>query len=128
MKKILTIITLAAVTAFGVFGLLAYYVTYSEGYRVGTVIKLSHKGYLLKTWEGQMDLGFLAPSQETGTSSVATRLWDFSVRDGDSQVRTDMDRAIARNRRVKLHYEEKLWNVFLWGDTKYFVNKVEVTE
>jgi hypothetical protein len=128
MKKFLTIMAIAVVTALGAFVLAAYYVTYSEGFRVGTVIKLSHKGYVFKTWEGQMDLGFLAPSEEQGTAAIATRLWNFSVRDSDVQVRQDIDRAIARNRRVKLHYEEKLWNISFWGDTKHFVDKVEVTE
>jgi hypothetical protein len=128
MKKFLIVLALVAVAALGLFGLAAYYVTYSEGYRVGTVIKLSRKGYVIKTWEGQMDLGFLAPASEPSASPVATRLWDFSVHPSDVQVRQDIDKAIAQNRRVKLHYEEKLWAIFLWGDTKHFVNKVEITD
>jgi sulfopyruvate decarboxylase TPP-binding subunit len=128
MKKALIVLTLALSALLTLAGLAAYYWTYSEGYRVGTVIKFSHKGYVFKTWEGQIDLGFIAPSVETGTGPIATRLWDFSVHDKDVEVRKMLDKAISQNRRVKLHYHEKLWHVSIWGDTKYFVTKAEVTE
>lgn len=128
MKKALIILTLAIAALGTMMGLVAYHWTYSEGYRVGTVIKLSHKGFVFKTWEGQIDLGFLAPPSEPGAAPIATRLWDFSVHDKDVTVRKDLDKAISHNRRVKLYYEEKVWQIFAWGDTKYFVTKVELTE
>jgi hypothetical protein len=131
MKKalIITVLFLAALSTAA--GFLAYYYTYAEGYRVGTVIKFTRRGYLFKTWEGQIDQGYLGrpdDNDETATSSVATRLWDFSVRDSSDDVRAELDRAIAQNRRVKVYYEEKLWHIFFWGDTTYFVHKVEVTK
>jgi hypothetical protein len=128
MKKAILFVSLAICALIGLWGVAAYHWTYSEGYRVGNLIKFSHKGYIFKTWEGQIDLGFLAPSTDEGASPVATRLWDFSVRNVDDKVIQEIDKALSRNGRVKLHYEEKLWQVFLWGDTKYFVTKVESTE
>ena len=98
------------------------YVNYSDGYRVGQVIKLSHKGYLFKTWEGAMDLGYLQQDPQAG---VATRIWDFSVDESDVQVRKDIDSAIAGNYKVKLYYKEKLFRLSWRGDTQYFVYKVE---
>ena len=33
------------------------YVPYSEGVRSGELIKISHKGYVVKTWEGEISQG-----------------------------------------------------------------------
>jgi hypothetical protein len=95
---------------------------YSEGFRVGRVIKLSNKGYVFKTWEGTLDFGYLQTDPQGG---VATRIWDFSVAPGDAAVRTDIDAAIAGDYKVKLHYREKYLRLFWRGDTKHFVTKVE---
>jgi len=95
---------------------------YSEGFRVGKVIKLSHKGFVFKTWEGTLDFGYL---QTDPAGGVATRIWDFSVAPGDAQVRSDIDAAIAGDYKVKLHYEEKYVKLFWRGDTNHFVVKVE---
>jgi len=39
-----------------IWGLAGFHLEVSEGYRVGQVVKLSHKGILWKTWEGTMGL------------------------------------------------------------------------
>ncbi len=103
-------------------GWFVFVADYSDGYRVGQIIKLSHKGYIFKTWEGTLDFGYL---QQDPSAGVATRLWDFSVRDGDEQVRRDIDSAISSNAKVKLYYREKYFRWPWLGDTKYFVYKVE---
>ena len=103
-------------TAYAVFG------NYSSGYRVGNVIKLSNKGYVLKTWEGQLDQGYLTRESDEG---VATRIWYFSVGRGEEDVRSGIDQAIVEGKRVKLYYREKFMHVPFMGDTKYFIYKVE---
>ena len=119
--------------AFGIFFALLFLVAagiawfavaadYSEGFRVGKVIKLSHKGYVFKTWEGTLDFGYL---QTDPSGGIATRIWDFSVAPGDAQVRQDIDAAIAGDYKVKLHYHEKYVKLFWRGDTNHFVTKVE---
>ena len=120
MKKFVALLIIVLVVAG--LGWFAFAADYSEGYRVGQIIKLSHKGFVFKTWEGTLDFGYL---QQDPSAGVATRLWDFSVRDSDEGVRRDIDSAISANAKVKLYYREKY---FLWpwlGDTKYFVYKVE---
>jgi hypothetical protein len=122
MKKALGVfLALVVLVAAGVvwFALAA---DYSEGFRVGKVIKLSSKGYVFKTWEGTLDFGYLQTDPQGG---VATRIWDFSVAPGDAAVRTDIDAAIAGDYKVKLHYREKYVRLFWRGDTKHFVTKVE---
>lgn len=122
MKKALGLFVLAvALVAAGIvwFSMVA---DYSEGFRVGKVIKISHKGYLFKTWEGTLDFGYLQTNPDGG---VATRIWDFSVAPGNADVRAQIDAAIAGDYKVKLHYREKYVRLFWRGDTKHFVTKVE---
>ena len=52
LKKILIVIVIVvlAIIAFLSFG------KYSEGHRAGIIMKVSKKGTIFKTWEGQMNL------------------------------------------------------------------------
>lgn len=122
MTKFLVAVALLAILIVGGGVWFASVADYSEGYRVGKVIKLSNKGYVFKTWEGTLDFGYLQTDPQGG---VATRIWDFSVAPGNDQVRTDIDAAIAGDYKVKLHYEEKYVKLFWRGDTQHFVVKVE---
>lgn len=89
---------------------------YSKGNRAGKVVKLSEKGVLFKTWEGQMNF---EDNQE---------FWRFSVRGSADEVRQNIDKAMEENKRVKLHYEEK-YVTFPWrGDTEYLVYEVEILD
>lgn len=92
---------------------------YSSGDRAGTISKFSERGYLFKTFEGQlMEGGY---SGETG--SLTPRYWDFSTKQ-DSVV-SKIREALATGERVTLVYQEKFikfpWN----GDTKYIVIDVQ---
>ena len=121
MKKLIALVVVVLLLAGA--GWFVFAADYSDGYRVGQVIKLSRSGYVFKTWEGTLDFGFL---QQDPTAGVATRLWDFSVHDDDEQVRKDIDAAISANRKVKLHYREKYFRWSWLGDTKHFVDKVDL--
>jgi len=120
MKKFVALVVVLSVVIGAAWIALA--ADYSDGYRVGQVIKLSRSGYVFKTWEGTLDFGFL---QQDPTLGTATRLWDFSVRDGDDAVRKAIDDAIAVNAKVKLFYHEKYFRWSFFGDTKHFVYRLE---
>ncbi len=105
-----------AVGSFFVFG------TYSEGYRAGTVMKLSTKGYLFKTLEGQLNMGGMAGSDG---GDIATTTWAFSVDKGNEQVVKAIEEAVDNGSRVKLFYKEKYFQFDWRGETKYFVFKVD---
>jgi len=112
----LVLITLIGGCNYVVFG------SYSEGYRVGTVMKLSKKGVLFKTYEGELN------QEITGRNSdgeLAPRIWEFSVARGDEEVRKAIDDAVINGYRVKLLYNEKFYRLSWIGETKYFVYKVE---
>jgi hypothetical protein len=75
MKKLvaLVVVLLALIGA----AWIAFAADYSDGYRVGQVIKLSRSGYVFKTWEGTLDFGFLrhwAQPPGCGISASATAM------------------------------------------------------
>jgi hypothetical protein len=87
--------------------------TYSSGERVGYVQKLSRKGWLCKTWEGELQM-----SNIPGSAPI---LFEFSVRN-DSLARAI--EAIA-GERVALTYEQHVGvPTRCFGETEYFVTAV----
>ncbi|MES2731764.1 MAG: hypothetical protein V4714_08450 [Bacteroidota bacterium] len=117
MKKILFAIIALVLLVFGYF----MFGNYSTGERAGTVSKLSQKGFIFKTYEGQLNLGGL--SGETGSPSSS--LWSFSVHSGDKEVIKQLEEALLNGKRVRLLYNEKYVRFFWQGDSKYYVHKVE---
>lgn len=97
--------------------------SYSNGYRAGRIIKVTTKGFIFKTHEGQLDIGGLDNSSVDGT---ATTLWNFSIK--NEQVLKDLEAAVDNQYAVKLHYKEKFYKLFFLGDTKYFVDSVIVVK
>jgi hypothetical protein len=89
--------------------------SYSSGERAGWVQKFSHKGWVCKTWEGELALVSLPGS------SVEKFL--FTVRDGAVAQQV----AAATGKRVTLHYEEKVGlPTTCFGDTRHFVTGVTI--
>jgi hypothetical protein len=87
--------------------------SYSSGERAGWVQKFSKKGWVCKTWEGELALVSLPGS------SVEKFL--FTVRD-DAVAR---EVAAATGKRVALHYEEKVGlPTTCFGETRHFVTGV----
>lgn len=118
LLKILAGVVFAGIFGFFMFVLFGHY---SEGERGGTVSKMSRKGFVFKTYEGQLNVGGLAG--ETG--SPASALWNFSVDGSDKEVIQRLDSALLNGRRVKVHYVEKYYTFPWQGETNYFVDKVE---
>jgi len=87
--------------------------SYSDGERVGYVQKLSRKGWLCKTWEGELQL-----SNIPGSAPI---LFQFSVR-SDSLARAIQ--ALA-GRQVAIYYEQHVGVPSdCFGETEYFVTTV----
>ncbi|MFT4521229.1 MAG: hypothetical protein ACI8ZN_000156 [Bacteroidia bacterium] len=104
-----------------IFLVLAITLNFSEGRRAGELMKLSEKGILIKTKEGQLNTGGFSDDGGDITSSI----WQFSVNKDDEQVLAELEAAMDGAYRVKLYYHEKYIKLFFLGDTKYFVYKVE---
>ncbi|MGB5821501.1 MAG: 6-phosphogluconate dehydrogenase [Saonia sp.] len=112
MKKAL-VITLAVIVAlfFLVYAFI-YYVPYSEGVRSGELIKISRKGVLAKTWEGEISQGI-----------SGAQIFSFSILDKDKGVIEKLKE--YQGQYVKLTYIERYTTFFWLGDTKYFITQVE---
>ncbi len=90
--------------------------SYSTGDRAGWLQKLSDKGWVCKTWEGEMALVSLP-----GSSTVEK--FFFTVR--DDQVAAELAKMMGK--RVTLHYEEKVGLPgSCFGETRHYVTKVTV--
>lgn len=57
MKKILGVLITSAIILTVLYYVFIYFVTYSTGVRSGELIKISRKGVLVKTWEGEISQG-----------------------------------------------------------------------
>ncbi|MCU0449775.1 MAG: hypothetical protein MUC97_08000 [Bernardetiaceae bacterium] len=120
-------ITLAVLLGLGgVAGWFSYSANFSEGNRTGRILKMSRKGVLIKTNEGQLNQEIITSPAVGG--SGPSNIWDFSVEDSQAEALRKIDEAMRDNKRVTLHYEEKFVRFFWRGDTKYLITKVDVIE
>ena len=90
--------------------------SYSDGERAGFLQKFSRKGWVCKTWEGEMALVTLP-----GTMAEK---FAFTVR-GDDALAKELSANIGK--RMSVHYEQRKWiPTSCFGDTEYFVTGMEV--
>ena len=87
---------------------------YSSGERAGYVQKFSRKGWVCKTWEGEIAMANLP--------GTMPQIFNFSVR--DAAVAEQINKSLGQ--RVRIHYEQhKGIPTDCFGETEYFVTKVE---
>ena len=116
MKVLLSIIVVAVLGVCG-FTWLTLHWSYSKGERAGYVQKLSSKGWVCKTWEGEM-------AMVTIPGTVAEKFY-FTV-PGDA-LAARINGSLGK--RVALSYEQHRWvPSSCFGDTEYFITDVRVVE
>ena len=93
VKAFLIIILLVALGA-GLWTWFSLSWSYSEGDRAGVLQKFSKKGWLCKTYEGELALYVVG--------GVAPQIWYFSTRDAD--LAKQLSGAVGRS--IQLHYTE----------------------
>jgi hypothetical protein len=90
---------------------------YSTGERAGWVQKFSKKGWLCKTWEGEMAMVSMPGST---TEKFFFTVWDDAVAERINK---------AMGKRVSLHYEEKVGlPTSCFGETRHYVTDVTHVE
>ena len=115
IKRILIALFVAAALTAAYFWLALNW-SYSSGERAGWVQKFSHKGWVCKTWEGELALVSLPGS--------AVEKFFFTVH--DDATAKEVQQAVGR--RVALHYEEKVGlPTSCFGETRYFVSKLTIS-
>ena len=115
--KIAIVIMLMAVLGLGGWTWFTLTYNYSDGERAGYIQKFSHKGWVCKTWEGEMSM--------INYPGAAPEIFHFSVR--DDKTAKAIEAVVGK--RVSLHYEQHI-NVpsSCFGETEYFITSLRVIE
>ena len=94
---------------------LALHWDYSNGYRSGTLQKFSKRGWVCKTYEGEL--------WQSVVTNIAPKVWEFSVR--DEHVVQALDSLVGKE--VRMHYtEHRGVPTSCFADTPYYVDSVVV--
>jgi hypothetical protein len=90
---------------------------YSDGERVGVLQKLSHKGFVCKTTEGELALYVVA--------GMSPQIWSFTVR--DAKVAQRLNGMLGE--RARVHYTQHLGvPSSCFGDTEYYVDDASLEQ
>jgi hypothetical protein len=101
--------------AFALWVTIALNFSYASGERAGFVQKLSNKGWICKTWEGELALA--------NGPNVMPEIFRFTVR--DDKVAESINNSLGKQ--VKLTYaQHKGVPTQCFGETEYFVEAMQV--
>jgi hypothetical protein len=112
LKRLLLFAVLAVVGATALYLWAAYKFTYSSGERAGYVQKFSKKGWLCKTWEGELAMATLP--------GALPEVFAFTLH--DDVVAAEINKLVGS--RVTLTYEQHLGLPSCFGETGYWVTSV----
>lgn len=115
--KYLILLVVLPVLIFALYTWVTLTWVYSSGERAGYVQKFSSKGYVCKTWEGEIVLVSMPGTQ--------AEKFNFTVKN-DTVAKQVVE---SLGKRVRISYEEhKGIPSACFGDSPYFVNSIQVLE
>ncbi|MBU6224637.1 MAG: hypothetical protein KGP13_07375 [Burkholderiales bacterium] len=103
-------LALTALLLLGSYLGVAYYYTYSEGESVGFVQKLSYKGWVCKTWEGEQIRALAS------LPAIPDKFF-FTVR--DDAIADQINKHIGQ--KVVMLYQQHRGLPTCFGETEYFI-------
>lgn len=116
-RRIAWSVILIVFVGFGLYMLVVFNWSYSEGERAGYLQKFSTKGWLCKTHEGEIAM--------TTVPGVAPLIWNFSV--WDNAMAEQITGHLGK--KVVVHYREyRGLPTDCFGTTDYFVDSVKPAE
>jgi hypothetical protein len=119
-KKVISSLILALalpIAGFAGYVWIALHWSYSKGERVGYIQKISQKGWVVKTWEGEL--------QMMPVPGALPEKFIFSVREDSVAQKLNG----AAGKKVSVYYEQhKGVPTNLFGETEYFVTDVKMLE
>jgi hypothetical protein len=108
---------IGALLLVALYTMLMLWWSYSEGDRAGVLQKFSKRGWVCKTYEGELAMYVVG--------GVAPQIWHFSVR--DDAVARQLQNLVGQQ--VRLSYDEhRGLPTDCFGETDYFVQRVEKVE
>jgi len=115
LRVLLVLVLLVALGAAYFWAMLTW--SYAAGERAGWVQKFSRKGWICKTWEGEMAMVSMPGS--------TSEKFVFTVREHGAVEQVSK----LMGRRVTLHYEQKVGlPTSCFGETRYYVTRVTLVE
>jgi len=106
---------LGAVLLIALYTMFMLWWSYSDGERAGVLQKFSKRGWICKTYEGEV--------AQYVVGGVAPQIWNFSVR--DPAVAEQLHKAVGQQ--VRIHYREhRGLPTTCFGETDYFADRFEV--
>lgn len=114
-------IILISLVSIIVLALLFFFIcgmSYSDGSRSGVLTKISRKGYVFKTYEGDLNIGGFNDGNGT---IMPNSVFKFSVHDQPTYKKLEE----LQGKRVVISYEQVIKNFFWQGETDYFVIEVK---
>ena len=119
MRRVFWILVLVVVVGLVGFTWFTLTFVYSAGERTGFVQKFSRRGWICKTWEGEMALVTLP-------GTVAEK-FEFTVR--DDAIAQQISRDMATGNRMTVQYNQHKWIPnSCFGDTQYFVTSARLSD
>lgn len=113
-RRVAWAVFLMPIVLFGGYLLVVLNWSFSDGDRVGYLQKFSRKGWICKTYEGELAM--------TTVPGVAPVLWQFSV--WDERVAEQINHLLGK--KVVLHYREyRGIPTDCFGATDYFVDRAD---
>jgi hypothetical protein len=114
---VLLLLLLVAAGGFALYVWITLNYDYADGERAGYVQKFSRKGWICKTWEGELAM--------VNLPGAMAEIFRFSVRD-DAVAKRIND---TMGQRVTLHYEQHMGvPTSCFGETDYFVTDVRAVK
>jgi len=116
-KLIIAAVVLVPIVVFALYTWSALNWSYSQGERAGYVQKFSRKGWICKTWEGELAM--------VNIPGALTEKFQFTVR--DDKIADYINASLGK--RVALSYDQHVGiPTTCFGETQYFVTAVRVVE
>ncbi len=117
LARWLALLVVLAIAGFAAYTWVTLSFSFSSGDRVGYVQKFSRRGWVCKTWEGELAM--------VNVPGALTEKFLFTVR--DRAVADQLNRTMGK--RVALHYEQHVGVPSrCFGDTEYFVTRIDPAE
>ena len=117
MKKFFGILVAVVVLGLTAFVVVRYYWVWGDGYKAGTLNYVVHKGFIFKTYEGEV---ILAGFQNKMMNGLQSNEFIFSI--DNEPVAKQLE--LASGREVQLHYREYLGALPWRGYSKFVVDSV----
>src|SRR5271167_3202525 len=113
--RLMLILLLLVIAGVGLWTWFTLTWAYSDGERAGVLQKVSRRGWLCKTYEGELAQFVVA--------GISPQIWEFSAR--DPVIAAQLNKAVGH--KVQLHYtEHAAIPTSCFADTRYFVDRVTV--